>query len=161
MCLPYVLPMFLLTGAPPLQSPSADCATNRNLYMEYSFGDSPLFLCSVRRGSALCAPAFGRIQDPSVCGARRMSSAINRLRPPPTAAPAAPLLHLPLAAQRLAPLRVLSKVFDKVEFRTAFPEEGCAFIFRWQTAPPQSSDPHWESRSGTQSSPLPPPPPFS
>ena len=39
-----------------------------------------------------------------------MSSAINRLRPPPTAAPAAPLLHLPLAAQRLAPPTVMTGV---------------------------------------------------
>jgi len=53
----------------------------------------------------VCSRVFGRIQGSSVCGARQMSSAINRLRPPPTAAPAAPLLHLPLAAQRLAPLR--------------------------------------------------------
>ena len=44
----------------------------------------------------------GRTRGLSVCGTRLMSSAINRLRPPPTAAPAAPLLHLPLAAQRLA-----------------------------------------------------------
>ena len=50
----------------------------------------------------------GRTQGLTVCGARRMSSAINRLRPPPTAAPAAPLLHLPLAAQRLAPLHAFS-----------------------------------------------------
>ncbi len=35
----------------------------------------------------------------SVCGARRMSSAINRLRPSPTAAPAYALLVLPVAAQ--------------------------------------------------------------
>ena len=38
----------------------------------------------------------------SVCGKRRMSLPTERLRPPPTAAHAAPLLHLPPAAQRLA-----------------------------------------------------------
>jgi len=38
----------------------------------------------------------------AVCGARRMSLPLKWLRPPPTAAHAAPLLHLPPAAQRLA-----------------------------------------------------------
>ena len=38
----------------------------------------------------------------AVCGTRRMSLSINRLRPSSTAALAAPLLHPPPAAQRLA-----------------------------------------------------------
>ena len=54
----------------------------------------------------------------AVCGARRMSLPLKRLRPRPTAAHAAPLLHLPPAAQRLAAIRPSCRAI-RIFLRTA------------------------------------------